>query len=281
MSKLKDEKFIDELSQSGSLALDGRSGVISAKLTRPTYNIDELRRTIDTEITEFSTKDEEETVSISVYNEAIEEIEELNVEINKLNDNLSKLQSEIAELQNENSTLESQIQAKDSKITNLETQLETSNNQISELTKQFQNIIQGMGGSFDGGDIDIPDEDLIKPELDIIISTEDGDNTQSGIFNLVLESEVTNMDISEIKEFGFIQRRQGIPSLSNFDYKDHVENYIEDQFSSIYQIHPRMNNFRVRAYAITNQGKVGYSNTRFILPGTIKSDDIDRDDQNI
>ncbi len=155
MSGLKDEVFLSGLSESGSLTPDmERQGVVSAKLIRPVYNLEELRRSIDTRFTELIKDDAEATVSQSTYDEALSKIDELTAEIETLNGRISDKQTDIAALRREKGALEQEITTKNSRIRTLEMQLEASNNQITELIRQFQSAIAGMGG--DAGSITPP-----------------------------------------------------------------------------------------------------------------------------
>lgn len=265
----KDEKFTEKISTSGSLALDNVKGVISARMTRPVYNLDELKRTIDTEITELSQDEEEQTVLLSIYNDALRQIDELNTEIERLGDESSKYQTEIIQLESENSTFKNQIDSKDNKISNLENQLETANKQITDLTKQFQNIINGTDGLT--GDIEDNNDDIgekIVPNIDIFISIDETADEvyHFDFYDIKITSNLLNIDMVDVKEYGIIYgNNENITIQNNEGLMDNV-NHINNQFYKEYTIPSTISAIWVRGYAISKEGKIGYSKSRLIEP---------------
>ncbi len=123
---LKNEELRDELLTNGSSAIETRNdfgvhifegsdvddGVVSGRLSRPKYNIDELEKSVNVKITELVSpppRAERRTVPIEVYNVATQSIVDRDTQIVELNGTISGLQSNVA-------SLESEVQALDIEI---------------------------------------------------------------------------------------------------------------------------------------------------------------------
>jgi hypothetical protein len=113
---LKNEIKVSELIESGSLAIKtkndfgihifsgsvGDDGILFGKLTKPKYNEDELRKSIDTIITELipiQAPELPDTVLRSIYNEALDQIEDLREQVRLLNIDVSDLSAKVSELE--------------------------------------------------------------------------------------------------------------------------------------------------------------------------------------
>jgi hypothetical protein len=122
---LKNETLTKELLSKGSSVITTRNdfgihvfsgslddGVVSGRLGRPKYNIDELQKTVNTIITELvpvQRPTPPPTVPLSVYNEALEDIADRDITIERLNVTSSNLQARISDLETENQSLDIEI----------------------------------------------------------------------------------------------------------------------------------------------------------------------------
>ena len=158
-SGLRNEELLKEIEELGSQAIkprndfgihffdeaDLKDGIVFAKLTKPKYNNDELRKSIDTEISEFADVEEvirPDTVLRSVYNEATQSINVLTTElqireneIGGLNSRISTLTSERQNLLITNDNLELQKSVSDN-------QLEVANDRTISSITDLQYSIQ-------------------------------------------------------------------------------------------------------------------------------------------
>lgn len=156
---LQNEKLIQKIRKDGSNALkpknniginvveqsDSGSGLISGKLIRPRYNQQELLKSIDTEINELLPRvrpELEDTVLRSIYNEALDSINDLTNEVETLEGSVSFLSSRIESL---NAITESLIRENDglniSKISSDEQLIVTQEN-FSTAQSDLQIAIQ-------------------------------------------------------------------------------------------------------------------------------------------
>lgn len=126
---LKNEEQLQRIRVSGSLALtnvneqgyhrfkdyDPYDGIISGKLKRPKYNIDELQKSIDTTISELiplEEKQEEPMVLKEIYDNALDIIDGLQVEVENLNNIILELRERISELELANINLSDGVNAR-------------------------------------------------------------------------------------------------------------------------------------------------------------------------
>jgi len=158
-SGLKNEAQVAKIFVSGSTALPAKNsngvrlfeqsdlsdGIIAGKLIRPKYNTNELKKSIDTEIFELLPNvvpDLPDTVLRSIYDESLERIDVLNLDIEGLNNRINTLNSTISELEilNESLKIEADNQTLAANIA--DEQRAIANAQIAETTIDLQNAIQ-------------------------------------------------------------------------------------------------------------------------------------------
>jgi len=158
-SGLQNETFIQRIKESGSLALKGKNssgvnifsgsvlddGVISGRLKRPKYNISELEKSINLEITELIPQNQPSTgsfVTRSLYEELQETNATLIEEITSQSFQISSLSSKVEELHAVTQSLNVEIDGL--KITNesVENQLSTTQESFSQATVDLQTAIQ-------------------------------------------------------------------------------------------------------------------------------------------
>jgi hypothetical protein len=158
-SGLKNEAQVAKIFVSGSDALvaknsagvrlfkqsDLSDGIISGKLIRPNYNVKELKKSIDTEIFELlpnEAPDLPDTVLRSIYDGALEQIDDLTSEVQRLNIDVNDLTAKVSELEivSESLKIEADNQTLSANIANQ--QRDIANGQIAETTIDLQNAIQ-------------------------------------------------------------------------------------------------------------------------------------------
>ena len=158
-SGLKNEAQVAKIFVSGSDALvaknsagvrlfkqsDLSDGIISGKLIRPNYNVKELKKSIDTEIFELlpnEAPDLPDTVLRSIYDGALEQIDDLTSEVQRLNIDVNDLTAKVSELEivSESLKIEADNQTLAANIAN--DQRDISNTQVAETTIDLQNAIQ-------------------------------------------------------------------------------------------------------------------------------------------
>ena len=112
-SGLKNETQVGKLLVSGSLAITEKNsagirffkeseGIIAGKLTRPKYNITELKKSIDVDITELIPQSAailEETILRSIYDDSLNTVNQLTLGVENLSNNILSLQGKITELE--------------------------------------------------------------------------------------------------------------------------------------------------------------------------------------
>jgi len=156
---LKNETQVGKILVSGSLALKGKNsaglrvfeqsdtadGIISGKLTRPKYNVSELKKSIDTEIFELIPQTApilEDTILRSVYNEVTQSVNNLTIEVENLNTIVLNLNSKVSELEIVSESLKIELDNERLKASINENQASVANSQISSTTIDLQNAIQ-------------------------------------------------------------------------------------------------------------------------------------------
>jgi len=158
-SGLKNEQKVQEILQKGSNALGEKNsagvrlfkesdlgdGIISGKLIRPKYNTDELKKSIDTEIFELLpniTPDGPPMVLKSIYDDALDRIDELTSDIVVLNTEIGNLNAKISELEIVSESLKIQTDNEILKANISEQQAITANEQVATTTIDLSNAIQ-------------------------------------------------------------------------------------------------------------------------------------------
>jgi len=120
-------------------------GIVGGKLIRPKYDTSELEKSIDTRIFELipnAPAPQPDTVPRPVYDDAVEQIQDLSAEVERLNGEVSELNSTISELEiiNENLRIEADNQTLSANIAN--EQRDIANTQIASTTIDLQNAVQ-------------------------------------------------------------------------------------------------------------------------------------------
>jgi hypothetical protein len=179
---LKNKELLQELTISGSVAIksknefgvnlfaqeDLKDGVLYGSLTKPKYNEDELKKSVDIIITELLPIELPvlpDTVLRSVYNQATQSILDLTAEIQTLNTTIGELNSKVSGLEAVSESLRVEIDSKDLLIDIANNQLEQSNKKISEITIDLSNAIQrGIAESVERNSLNARNESL-KAEI--------------------------------------------------------------------------------------------------------------------
>lgn len=127
---------------SGSSDVDG---VLSGQLTKPKYNIEELKKSIDTEIDELLPvlpPDAPDTVPRSIYNEVTQSVIDLTSEIETLTSTVYALNSKLGEVEIVSESLRVDLDLKDILFATSENQTQQSVDRIQTSINQLQNAIQ-------------------------------------------------------------------------------------------------------------------------------------------
>ena len=156
---LKNEVKVNELIQSGSLAIKTKNefgvhvfsgsvdddGILFGKLTKPSYNEDELRKSIDTVISELIPIQAPllpETVLKSIYDLALAQIDDLTLQVAELNDEILFLNDKIVEVQIVSESLRVELDSKDLLVASIENQNRESVSKVQSSIGELQNSIQ-------------------------------------------------------------------------------------------------------------------------------------------
>ena len=156
---LKNETKISELLVRGSGAITTKNefgvhifsgsvvddGIISGKLQKPKYNIEEIKKTIDIVITELIPPPVEplpDTVLRSVYNPVTQSVIDLTSEVQILNGIVTNLQSKVTELQIVSQSLRIEIDSKELLVATAQNQTTQANSKISTSVVELQNAVQ-------------------------------------------------------------------------------------------------------------------------------------------
>lgn len=156
---LKNELLVSELVSKGSLAINTKNqfgvhifsgsidndGIISGKLSKPKYNKEELEKSIDTNIIELLPvlpPDLPDTVLRSVYNEALEQIEDLREEVRLLSNEVADLTAKVSELEIVTQSLRVELDGKDITVASIENQNRQSVEKVQSGILDLQNSIQ-------------------------------------------------------------------------------------------------------------------------------------------
>lgn len=123
--------------------MDG--GIVGGKLIRPKYDNIELEKSIDTRIFELipnAPAPRPDTVPRPVYEDALEQIDDLTETVEELNTEVSNLNSTISELEIINDSLRVEADNERLKANIANDQRDISNAQVAETTIDLQNAIQ-------------------------------------------------------------------------------------------------------------------------------------------
>jgi len=158
-SGLKNEAKISELLVKGSGAITTKNefgvhifsssastdGIISGKLQKPKYDIEEIKKTIDIVITELIPPQVEplpDTVLRSIYNPVTQSVIDLSSQIQILNGIVTNLQSKVTELEIVSQSLRIEIDSKELLVATAQNQTTQANSKISTSVVELQNAIQ-------------------------------------------------------------------------------------------------------------------------------------------
>src|SRR5210317_1840172 len=156
---LKNEALVGDILKSGSLVIteknsagvrlfkesDMSDGVISGKLTRPNYDISELKKSIDTSIFELipnTPVQGPDTVLRSVYNVVTQSVQDLTVEVQKLNVEVNDLSAKVSELEIVSESLKIEADNEKLKANVADEQATIANAQVAITTIDLQNAVQ-------------------------------------------------------------------------------------------------------------------------------------------
>jgi regulator of replication initiation timing len=156
---LDNKEFVNKLIISGSTAIQtknsknvhvfndssNKKGVISAKLVKPKYDTNEVKKSIDTNIVELipvQPPDLQPTVLKTVFDAVVNELSELSTDILSLNETILQLQNKITSLEIENNSLKFEKDALQLLIAAEENQNQISVSKIQSTIIDLQNSIQ-------------------------------------------------------------------------------------------------------------------------------------------
>lgn len=120
-------------------------GIVGGKLIRPNYDSSELEKSIDTRIFELIPNipaPQPDTVLRSIYDEALDRIEDLTSEVERLNGEVLDLTSTISELEGIIESLRIEVDNEKLKANIANDQRDISNTQIASTTIDLQNAVQ-------------------------------------------------------------------------------------------------------------------------------------------
>lgn len=155
---LKNEVFVEKLMLSGSSALkqklngvnlieelDTQDGVVSAKLTKPKYNKEQLIKAIDTTIIELLPVEVPELPDMvlrSIYNEALAEIEARDRTIRDLNNKILDLEARVRELEAEIENLRVELDGQKILAASYQNTNQQSVSKVQTSITDLQNALQ-------------------------------------------------------------------------------------------------------------------------------------------
>jgi len=158
-SGLQNESFIQRIKESGSLALKGKNesgvnvfsgsvtddGVISGRLIRPKYNINELREAVDLEITELIPQQEPSVgsfVTRSLYEEEQAINADLTEQVQNQSERITSLSGKVEELHAVTQSLNVEIDGLELTNESVDRQLSTTQESFSQINIDLQTAIQ-------------------------------------------------------------------------------------------------------------------------------------------
>lgn len=156
---LQNEEFLQRIKESGSLALKGKNsqgvnifsgsvtddGVISGKLIRPQYNVSELIKSVDVEITELIGREGPSTgsfVTRSLYEEQLSFNEELSNQLQTASLEINSLESSVQELQAITQSLRVELDGLELTNETLDSQLSSTQTTFSTASSDLQTALQ-------------------------------------------------------------------------------------------------------------------------------------------
>jgi hypothetical protein len=156
---LQNEEILGKLSISGSSVIDTKNdfgiyvfkqsevkdGIISSRLTKPYYNEVEVKKAIDTTITELITQEapiQPATVLKPIYDAAIIEIELRDTQITELKGQVSNLESNIQILNAVTQSLRLELDNQKLLVANSDNQLGQTTTRLVTNVSELQNAIQ-------------------------------------------------------------------------------------------------------------------------------------------
>ena len=157
-SGLKNEQQVGRILVSGSQALveknlagvrlfqesDLTDGIISGKLVKPQYNIDELTKAVDTNIFELIPQRAVQPfdgVARPVYNEVTQSVFDLTLQVKDLTKTVTDLRSKVNSLEIVTQSLRVEVDGEKLKASIAENQSTVANSQIATTTIDLQNAI--------------------------------------------------------------------------------------------------------------------------------------------
>ena len=157
-SGLKNEQQVGRIIVSGSQALNEKNsagvrlfqesdladGIISGKLVKPNYNIDELTKAVDTTIFELIPQRRVQPfdgVARPIYNEATQSVFDLTLQVKDLTRTVSDLRSKVSGLEIVTQSLRVEVDGEKLKAGIAENQSTVANSQIATTTIDLQNAI--------------------------------------------------------------------------------------------------------------------------------------------
>jgi hypothetical protein len=157
-SGLKNEQQVGRIIVSGSQALNEKNaagvrlfqesdltdGIISGKLVKPNYNIDELTKAVDTTIFELIPQRRVQPfdgVARPIYNEATQSVFDLTLQVTDLTRTVSDLRSKVSGLEIVTQSLRVEVDGEKLKAGIAENQSTVANSQIATTTIDLQNAI--------------------------------------------------------------------------------------------------------------------------------------------
>jgi hypothetical protein len=160
---LQNEMMVGKIMISGSMALSGsqnngivyidenndKTGIISARLTKPNYNITELVKSIDTNIVELipiAAPELPDTVLRSIYNPVTQSVIDLTAQIANLNQSIQDLTAKVTSLEVVTQSLKVEIDNASLSVATYQNQSGQANSKVQSSISELQNAIQKATG---------------------------------------------------------------------------------------------------------------------------------------
>lgn len=210
---LKNEQLVSELVSKGSLAINTKNefgvhifsgsldndGVISGKLTKPKYNKEELEKSINTTIVELlpiAAPELPDTVLRVIYNEALEQIEDLREQVRLLNIDVTDLTAKVSELEIVTQSLRIELDGRELVVASVENQNRQSIQKVQSSVVELQNSIQKATAEAIQRVSLTARNELLDKQIDVL--NEQLANSQEQITNLnntinSLNGQITNL----------------------------------------------------------------------------------------
>lgn len=220
---LQNEELLKRIQEKGSTALKGKNpfgvnvfsgsvtddGVVSGQLTKTKYNPQELVKSVDTNIFELLPPEIPPTPDVvprPIYNEALQRISELEIDVQNLNIEISDLTSLVSDLRVTTQSLRIDLDAKDLLVASVENQNQQSVQQTQGSILDLQNSIQrATSEAIERTSIEAINESLLV-QIDGLNETITGLNAQVRSLNEQLvntQNELTRREsISEEQQQG-------------------------------------------------------------------------------